>query len=87
MEPALKPAVQTTRSGVVGVLATAGTFRGRLYNETKERFAGGVKVLSAMADEFVGLVAVLLPPLHHYVAARHRVAYAERLGGLAVKVA
>ncbi len=56
MEPALKPAVQTTRSGVVGVLATAGTFRGRLYNETKERFAGGVKVLSAVADEFVGLV-------------------------------
>ena len=56
MEPALKPAVQTTRSGVVGVLATAGTFRGRLYNETKERFAGGVKVLSAVADEFVELV-------------------------------
>ena len=56
MEPALKPAVQTTRSGVVGVLATAGTFRGRLYNETKERFAGGVKVLSVVADEFVGLV-------------------------------
>ena len=56
MEPALKPAVQATRSGVVGVLATAGTFRGRLYNETKERFAGGVKVLSAVADEFVGLV-------------------------------
>ena len=56
MEPALKPAVQTTRSGVVGVLATAGTFRGRLYNETKERFAGGVKVLSAVADKFVGLV-------------------------------
>ena len=56
MEPALKPAVQTTRSGVVGVLATAGTFRGRLYNETKERFAGGVKVLSAVADEFGGLV-------------------------------
>lgn len=56
MEPALKPAVQTTRSGVVGVLATAGTFRGRLYNETKARYAQGVKVLSAVADEFVALV-------------------------------
>ena len=56
MEPALKPAVQTTRSGVVGVLATAGTFRGRLYRCTKARFAGGVKVISAVADEFVGLV-------------------------------
>ena len=56
MEPALKPAVQTTRSGVVGVLATAGTFRGRLYKGTKARFADGVKVISVVADEFVGLV-------------------------------
>ena len=56
MEPALKPAVQTTRSGVVGVLATAGTFRGRLYNATKARFAMGVSVLSTVADEFVTLV-------------------------------
>ena len=35
------------------MLATAGTFRGRLYNETKGRYAGGVKVIAAVADEFV----------------------------------
>ena len=56
MEPAVKPAALATRSGVVGVLATAGTFRGRLYNDTKARFADGVKVVAAVADEFVGLV-------------------------------
>ena len=56
MEPALKPAAQTTRSGVVAVLATAGTLRGRHYSETKARFAAGVKVVAAVADEFVQLV-------------------------------
>lgn len=56
MEPAVKPAAQTTRSGVVGVLATAGTLHGRLYAETKARFAGGVRVVAAVADEFVRLV-------------------------------
>ena len=31
MEPAVKPAAETTRSGVVGVLATPATFQGALY--------------------------------------------------------
>ena len=53
MEPAVKPAALRSKSGVVAVLATAGTFRGRLYNETKGRYAGGVKVIAAVADEFV----------------------------------
>ena len=56
MEPALKPAALTTCSGVIGVLATAGTLRGRLYGETKARFAKDVKVVTAVADEFVRLV-------------------------------
>lgn len=56
MEPAVKPAVLHTASGVVGVLATAGTFRGRLYWETCERFAKGTCVLMCVADEFVSLV-------------------------------
>ena len=53
VEPAVKPAALRSKSGVVAVLATAGTFRGRLYNETKGRYAGGVKVIAAVADEFV----------------------------------
>ena len=56
LEPAVKPAALKSRSGVVGVLATAGTFNGRLYRETKARFAKGVNVIAAVADEFVTLV-------------------------------
>jgi glutamate racemase len=45
MEPAVKPAVEHTRSGVVGVLATAATFQSELYATIVERFAQGVTVL------------------------------------------
>ena len=53
LEPALKPAALKSKTGVVGVLATAGTFHGRLYNETKAKFAKDVTVIAAVADEFV----------------------------------
>jgi len=53
MEPAVKPAAETTRSGVVGVLATPATFQGELYASVIERFAAGVKVLQ---DTCPGLV-------------------------------
>ena len=56
LEPAVKPAALRSKSGVVGVLATAGTFNGRLYNETKARFAKDVTVIAVVADEFVDLV-------------------------------
>jgi glutamate racemase len=45
MEPAVKPAVQASRSGVVGVLATPATFQGELFASVVERFAAGVRVL------------------------------------------
>ena len=53
LEPAVKPAALRSKTGVVGVLATAGTFHGRLYNETKAKFAKNVTVIAAQADEFV----------------------------------
>jgi len=56
LEPALKPAALKSKTGVVGVLATAGTFHGRLYNETKARFAKKTTVLAVVADEFVTIV-------------------------------
>lgn len=56
IEPAVKPAALHSQSGVVGVLATAGTFNGRLYNETKRKFAKNVEVLASVADEFIALV-------------------------------
>lgn len=45
MEPAVKPAAETTFSGVVGVLATPATFQGALYASVVERFANGVTIL------------------------------------------
>ena len=54
MEPAVKPAAETTRSGVVGVLATPATFQGSLYTSVVERFAQGVTILQ---DTCPGLVA------------------------------
>ena len=56
MEPAVKPAALKSASGVVGVLATQGTFQGRLYRETCARFAKDVTVIACVADEFVQLV-------------------------------
>ncbi|MCB9182919.1 MAG: glutamate racemase [Flavobacteriales bacterium] len=45
MEPAVKPAVEQTASGVVGVIATSATFQSDLYASVVERFAQGVEVL------------------------------------------
>lgn len=45
MEPAVKPAAASTRSKVVGVLATPATFQGALFASVVERFAGGVEVI------------------------------------------
>ncbi len=53
MEPAVKPAAETTHSGVVGVLATPATFQGALYASVIERFAHGVTL---MQDTCPGLV-------------------------------
>ena len=55
IEPAIKPAALESKTGVVGVLATAGTFSGRLYRETKAKFAKDVTLIASVADEFVAL--------------------------------
>lgn len=56
MEPAVKPAALHSRTGVVGVLATQGTFNGRLYRETRAHFAKSTTVLAVVADDWVQLV-------------------------------
>ncbi len=56
IEPAVKPAALESRTGIVGVLATQGTFSGRLYNETKAKFAKDVTIIATVADEFVTIV-------------------------------
>ncbi len=42
MEPAVKPAVEHTRTGVVGVIATPATFEGDLFAGLVARFGDGV---------------------------------------------
>lgn len=56
MEPAVKPAVRNTRTGVIGVLATAGTLRAQKYIDTREKFAENVKVVEHVGKGFVELV-------------------------------
>jgi glutamate racemase len=45
MEPAVKPAVEQSRTRAVGVLATPATFQGALFASVVERFAQGVRVV------------------------------------------
>src|SRR5512135_332419 len=46
MEPAVKPAVAVTRSGVVGVLATTGTLESARFAALLDRFTAGIEVLA-----------------------------------------
>jgi glutamate racemase len=46
IEPAVKPAVAATRSGVVGVLATPATLASERYRSLIERFAGGMRIVA-----------------------------------------
>jgi len=56
MEPAVKPAAAQTRSGVVGVLATPGTFNSDRYASLMARYAAGIQVYE---DPCVGLVQLI----------------------------
>ncbi|MBQ0123103.1 MAG: glutamate racemase [Bacteroidales bacterium] len=56
MEPALKPAALSSKTGVVGVLATSGTFKGRLYLNTLARFSEEVKVIQRVGEGLVETV-------------------------------
>lgn len=56
MEPAIKPAAAMTRTGVVGVLATAGTLKADKYRNTKGIHAEDVTVVEHIGQGFVELV-------------------------------
>ena len=53
MEPAVKPAAETTQSGKVGILATPTTFSGELYASVVERFARGVAIYTSSCPGLV----------------------------------
>jgi glutamate racemase len=56
MEPAVKPAAETTQTGKVGVLATPATFQGALYASVVERFGNGVELLQHTWPGLVGQI-------------------------------
>lgn len=56
MEPAVKPAALGTKSGVIGVLATAGTLKASKYLDTRDRFTEGITVVEHVGRGFVELV-------------------------------
>ncbi len=56
MEPALKPAAAHSKSKTIGILATAGTFRGKHFQETRDRYAHACNVLLQVGEGLVQLV-------------------------------
>ncbi|MBP3257401.1 MAG: glutamate racemase [Bacteroidales bacterium] len=56
MEPAVKPAALGTESGVIGVLATAGTLKGSKYLNTRGQYEDNVKIVEHVGQGFVELV-------------------------------
>ena len=56
MEPAVKPAALSSESGVIGVLATAGTLKGSKYLTTKGLYEDDVKIAEHVGKGFVELV-------------------------------
>lgn len=59
MEPAVKPAALGTRTGVIGVLATAGTLKASKYIDTRDKFTEGIKVVEHVGQGYVELVESL----------------------------
>ena len=56
MEPAVKPAVLSSATGVIGVVATAATFQGELFASVLQRHATGATVLTRACPRWVELV-------------------------------
>ena len=56
MEPAVKPAALATKTKSIGVLATKGTFNGRLYRETTAKYAANINVSYQVGAGLVELV-------------------------------
>jgi glutamate racemase len=73
MEPAIKPAAEHTRSGVVGVITTQATYQSELFASVLDRFARDVRVETQVCPEFVLLAEQGAPdtPESRAVVARY----------------
>jgi glutamate racemase len=56
MEPAVKPAAELTRSGVVGILATEASLAGEKFHQLVSAHASGIRVITRPCPRFVELV-------------------------------
>ncbi len=56
MEPAVKPAALTTKSGTIGILATRAALAGDLFKHTCANYSDKVRIISAIGEGFVEAV-------------------------------
>lgn len=56
LEPAVKPAALTTKSGVIGVLATERSLQGEHFRRNEEKYGSEIKILKAVGEGFVEAV-------------------------------
>lgn len=55
MEPAVKPAALSTKSGTIGILATEATLHGRHFMESYRKYSPHVEIIQAVGEGFVEL--------------------------------
>lgn len=75
MEPAVKPAVERSKTRTVGVLTTQATANGALYRNVVKRFGADAQIITQVAPVLVNLVEqghvdgdLVIASLHRYVA-------------------
>lgn len=56
MEPAVKPAALSTRSGTIAILATRASLKGELFRLTSSKYASRVRILTSVGEGFVEAV-------------------------------
>ncbi len=56
LEPAVKPAALTTKTGIIGVLATARSLEGDHFRRAEAKYGAEVKIIKAVGEGFVEAV-------------------------------
>jgi glutamate racemase len=56
VEPAIKPAANNTKTGVIGVLATKGTLTSNLFNITSNDYCSEIKIIESDGQGLVELI-------------------------------
>jgi glutamate racemase len=84
--PAIKPAAERTRSGVIGLLGTAATIRQGYVDRLEAEFAEGKTLLRFAASELVGAAEAKLrgQPVDPAVIARAVAGLRDQPGGAAI---